>query len=272
MKIKYLLIGTSLSLIPQYALAQCVETNCQKLGYDKLQKCDNGLKCPFGEYWACPEPKSTLGECTGYAKNCAIGQILNSDGTCTTDKVSSKTPIGVVVAIKDNCGYAMTANPIQKGIVWSSEYVNTGAFQSNDWQQAMKDFNVMGNMTAIIQTASKHGNNAASVYPAAYAAINYAPSTVPATKGKWVLPTAGILNSLYTNLSSVNRAISKLGGTRLIENDFYDEHIWSSSEATYEYAWFLCTDTGSSAGGGLSGSGKRYGGDGHAYVRPVIAF
>ena len=92
MNFKSLLLGTSLSLIPQYAAAQCAETDCLKLGYTKLEKCDNGLKCPFGEYWACPktEEKAVLGQCTGYAKNCAIGQILNSDGTCTTDKESGK--------------------------------------------------------------------------------------------------------------------------------------------------------------------------------------
>ena len=53
--LKFLLLGTSLSLIPQYAAAQCAETDCLKLGYTTLQKCDNGLKCPFGEYWACPK-------------------------------------------------------------------------------------------------------------------------------------------------------------------------------------------------------------------------
>ena len=42
MNFKSLLLGTSLSLIPQYAAAQCAETDCLKLGYTKLEKCDNG--------------------------------------------------------------------------------------------------------------------------------------------------------------------------------------------------------------------------------------
>ena len=85
MKLKFLLIGTSLSLIPNLLYAQCAVTDCQQLGYTSLKSCDGGLKCPFGEYWACPkvEEKAVLGECTGYAKNCKIADILNSDGTCT---------------------------------------------------------------------------------------------------------------------------------------------------------------------------------------------
>ena len=77
----FLLIGTSLSLIPNLTRAQCAVTDCQQLGYTSLQKCDNGLKCPFGEYWACPKvTKAELGSCNGYAQNCKIGQILNNDG------------------------------------------------------------------------------------------------------------------------------------------------------------------------------------------------
>ncbi|MDO5387054.1 MAG: hypothetical protein Q4F75_07275 [Pseudomonadota bacterium] len=263
---KFLLLGTSLSLIPHYAMAQCVETDCLKLGYTSLQKCDNGLKCPFGEYWACPkvEEKAVLGECTGYAKNCFIGQILNNDGTCSSDKVSGKTPIGVVVYIGGNCGYAMTAAPIQTGIQWSLEYINTGASQSSDWKQTIQDFNVNSNMTKIIQA----GNS--STYPAAYAALNYAPSAASMTKGKWALPTAGILNSLYMNLNVINNTLSKIGGMQLVN---HNEHIWSSSEANSVYAWYFCTGSGASGGGVNLTYKKSAGIEGISFgVRPVLAF
>ena len=209
---------------------------------------------------------AVLGQCTGYAKNCSIGQILNSDGTCSTDKVSGKTPIGVVVYISsgsDKCGYAMTASPIQRSIQWSTEYVNTGAFQSSNWQNAIKDFDVSGNMTKIIQAAN--GNS--SKYPAAYAALNYAPSAAPTSKGKWALPTAGILSSLYTNLNAINNTISKLGGTQLTGDN---EHIWSSSEYNSNFAWVFCTDNGAVWGGVLDGN-KDYL-HSHFVVRPVLAF
>ena len=249
----YLLCGVTIS--PALALGECKPTqDCRALGYKEAPCPEQGVKCPFGETWYCPlrckdgqvwkDGKCTdvLGSCSGAAKNCKIGQILNSDASCSDNKVSGKTPIGVVVAIKDNCGYAMTASPIASSIKWSTEYVNTGAFQSSSWQNAIKDFDVSGNMTKIIQTAN--GNN--SRYPAAYAALNYAPSAAPTSKGKWTLPTAGILNSLYTNLNAINNAISKVGGTQLTGDN---EHIWSSSEYSSNHAWYFCTLNVSSPGG-----------------------
>ena len=55
MKIKFLLIGTSLSLIPTLTYAQCVATqDCETLGYTETS-CNGGkgVKCPFGNWWAC---------------------------------------------------------------------------------------------------------------------------------------------------------------------------------------------------------------------------
>ena len=55
MKIKFLLLGTSLSFIPTLSLAQCVATqDCATLGYTETS-CNGGkgVKCPFGNKWAC---------------------------------------------------------------------------------------------------------------------------------------------------------------------------------------------------------------------------
>ena len=308
MKLKSLLLGTSLSLIPNLTYAQCSPAqSCAELGYKETANKGGCLKCPFGNGWYCPQKPcdasyqytctgtneqpgtdncggkyksctcasgyewkdgkcqikgAILGQCTGYAKNCAIGQILNSDGTCTTNKESDKTPIGVIVYIgSDNCGYAMTASPIASSIKWSTVRASTGVLMTRYWEEAIKDFDVSGNMTKIIQAGSS--NN----YPAAYAALNYAPSAAPISKGKWMLPTAGILNSLYNNLNAINNAISKVGG-RQLTND--NEHIWSSSEYKYDIAWVFCTDYGAN-NGGVYGYGKSINTN-NFVVRPVIAF
>jgi len=306
MNIKFLLIGTSLSLIPNLLYAQCVPAqSCAELGYKETANKGGCLKCPFGNGWYCPQKKcdasyqytctgtneqpgtdkcggkyksctcasgyewkdgkcqtkgAILGQCTGYAKNCAIGQILNSDGTCTTNKESDKTPIGVIVYIgSDNCGYAMTASSIATGIAWGNYGTDISSLPNyTSWSSAIKDFDVSGNTTKIIQTGSS--NN----YPAAYAALNYAPSTAPISKGKWMLPTAGILNSLYTNLNAINNTISKLGGTQLTNDN---EHIWSSSEYDLSSAWIFCTGNGRN---GVNYSRKSD--TVERYVRPVIAF
>ncbi len=306
MNIKFLLIGTSLSLIPNLLYAQCVPAqSCAELGYKETANKGGCLKCPFGNGWYCPQKKcdasyqytctgtneqpgtdkcggkyksctcasgyewkdgkcqikgAILGQCTGYAKNCAIGQILNSDGTCTTNKESDKTPIGVIVYIgSDNCGYAMTASSIATGIAWGNYGTDISSLPNyTSWSSAIKDFDVSGNTTKIIQTGSS--NN----YPAAYATLNYAPSTAPISKGKWMLPTAGILNSLYTNLNAINNTISKLGGTQLTNDN---EHIWSSSEYDLSSAWIFCTGNGRN---GVNYSRKSD--TVERYVRPVIAF
>ena len=306
MKLKSLLLGTSLSLIPNLTYAQCSPAqSCAELGYKETANKGGCLKCPFGNGWYCPQKPcnasyqytctgtneqpgadkcgdkyksctcasgyewkdgkcqikgAILGQCTGYAKNCAIGQILNSDGTCTTNKESDKTPIGVIVYIgSDNCGYAMTASSIATGIAWGNYGTDISSLPNyTSWSSAIKDFDVSGNTTKIIQAGSS--NN----YPAAYVALNYAPSAAPTSKGKWMLPTAGILNSLYTNLNAINNTISKLGGTQLTNDN---EHIWSSSEYDLSSAWIFCTGNGRN---GVNYSRKSD--TVERYVRPVIAF
>ena len=309
--LKFLLLGTSLSLIPNLLYAQCVATtDCATLGYTETS-CPNGkgLRCPFGNTFACPATDESvcekngfkhtctgtgytggvgqscnkqfascscssgytwkddkcekqivdpsLGTCSGKAKNCSIGQILNSDGTCTTDKINGKNPLGVIVAIRDNRGYAMTADPIQKNTTWSTENIQASAFLSPDLQLAIKDYNARSNMTMIIQEGG------ADSYPAAYAALNYAPNEAPTTKGKWMLPSTGILKSLYTNKSIINSAISKLNGKQLTDSN---EFIWSSSEYNLDSVWVFSVRYNTSYG--LEGHLKS---NGHT-IRPVIEF
>lgn len=279
----YLLCGVMFS--PALALGECKPTqDCRALGYKEAPCPERGVKCPFGETWYCPihceesyrytctganeskgedscgdkysacqcktnykwnstsgkcEQIEVLGVCSGAAKNCKIGQILNSDASCSDNKVSGKTPIGVVVAIKDNCGWAMTASPIGKN-TWSTMNSSTGAFQTTNWKEAVEDYDACGNTQKILQA----GNS--KIYPTAWAVAEYVPNGASETKGKWCLPSAGILNSLYTNLNAINNAISKVGGTQLTGDN---EHIWSSSEYSSNHAWYFCTLNVSSPGG-----------------------
>ena len=233
---KSLLLGTSLSLIPNIIYAQCAVTDCQQLGYITLQKCDNGLKCPFGEYWACPKPqeeKAVLGQCTGYAKNCKIGQILNSDGTCTTDKENGKTPIGVVIYISSDrkCGQAMTANIIKTYVEWGGYGINIPMLHDcadAGGKEAKVDFKSCENTKIITEFGNRQ------IYEAAWAAVDYAPSAAPETKGKWCLPAAGALYSFYTNRNVIEPTILKLGGD-ILDN----RSIWSSSELDRVNAWIV---------------------------------
>ena len=100
MKIRFLLIGTSLSLIPQTINAQCVATqDCATLGYTETS-CSggSGIKCPFGNFWACFKSDSECEQqfcdkygftlsCTGEGYSGGSGKACNgkySECTCTS--------------------------------------------------------------------------------------------------------------------------------------------------------------------------------------------
>ena len=236
---KFLLLGTSLSLIPHYVAAQCTTTpDCAAMGYKETANKGGCLKCPTGDGWYCPQPKeekAVLGECTGYAKNCSIGQILNSDGTCTSDKVSGKTPIGVVVYISgDNCGQALAleAASVEQ---WSVEYVDIPDLPNyTSVSAAEQDFDSCGNTQKI----TKYGNSIAC--PAAWAAVYYAPSSIPETKGKWCLPATGVARSMMDNYDKINSALSKTDGAALPGLSVHNRYHWSSSEYANYGAWYWC--------------------------------
>ena len=68
----FLLIGTSLSLIPCFTSAQCVATqDCATLGYTETS-CSGGIgvKCPFGNKWACFKTDAEVCQQEGFTKNC----------------------------------------------------------------------------------------------------------------------------------------------------------------------------------------------------------
>ncbi len=96
MKIRFLLIGTSLSLIPQTINAQCVATqDCATLGYTETS-CSggSGVKCPFGNKWACFKSESEIKDqlCTelGFTQTCS-GTNQTGAGKACNGKYSECT-------------------------------------------------------------------------------------------------------------------------------------------------------------------------------------
>ena len=242
---KFILLTSVLLTAPLSAgnvSAQCVATqDCKTLGYTETSCESGGVKCPFGNYWACPSSSSSkgvLGKCTGYAKNCQIGWLLNSDGTCTANKTTGKTPIGVIVYISlRGCGQALTATPVATGLPWAiedatygSNSITVGSFADRGNYQDF--FNHYDGYEDTLKIISKGDSN---TFPAAWATVNYAPSEAPNTKGKWFLPAVGTLENVNLNLSAVNEGIKKMNGTEIKDVS----PIWSSSEQTTSSVWVL---------------------------------
>ncbi len=249
-------------ILPCWLLLLCSRLDCNTLGYDSTTACDNGIKCPFGEYWACPEPKkpegAVLGQCTGYAKNCNIGDILYTDGTCSADVVSGKTPLAVVVYISpDGCGQALALEGLGS-FAWSTEYVDIPDLANYD--NPANDFSSCENTKTVIDYNSKQYGNGAHYYPAFWEVYNYAPSTMPETKGKWCLPAVGILNSIYDNVKVINQSLIRINKTYINDSLF-----WSSSEGDAGYAWSWRIDRSNA----ISYYDSK---DTLHYVRPVLAF
>ncbi len=266
--IKFLCCGAAVWLFPQYAVGQCAVTDCLQLGYTSLKSCDGGVKCPFGEYWACPkvEEKAVLGECTGYAKNCSIGQILNSDGTCTTDKVTGKTPIAVVIYISDDkkCGQAMSLIPIRMKPWAYSHGSNPDVPVLNNYYyyvDAFTDKDSCGS-TKLLKNYDTTKN-----YKALWAALEYFPASAPETLGKWCLPAAGVLHNIYSNITVINNGLAKSGG-EVLQND--NERIWSITEKDGEDVWVFSIGASEAEEGLLANS--KYGSDFYRSTRPVIEF
>ena len=211
-------------------LAQCVTTqDCASLGYTE-NSCENGgIKCPFGNAWACKENADTGTEDSENGRDnpdCTYGAIYYSDGTCVKDFISEKIPIGVVV-------YMATVND-QKWIMalddagrakWSTEYVDIPEITNYTIERtAVSDLKSCENTEAMLALGE-------SKYPAAAVAKNYAPAGAESTKGKWCLPSAGIWNMVNNHRTEIDAAISRASGTSL-SGDY-----WSSSEYSSTNAW-----------------------------------
>ena len=82
-KISFLLLGTSLSLVPQTLnAAECAVTDCSLLGYTDSACPGSGLKCPFGDGWYCGGGAAEDCIKLGYDKDCTGAGESGSGETC----------------------------------------------------------------------------------------------------------------------------------------------------------------------------------------------
>ena len=302
MKIRYLLLGTSLSFLPALSCAQCVETtNCETLGYTE-NSCNNrkGLKCPFGEKWLCAGDKDSVCaengfkySCTGTGYNGGAGAACGGKYTSCTcssgyewkngvcqQKASdySTCRLGTLFYSDETCSYDKLSNKELLGVV---VYEKTAT--ENGWVMTVKPiatgiaWGIYGTTTGITDKAASasctNTNKLATLgneNEAARAANNY-----HAGNKKWCLPTYNVLNNINNqiNLTKINIGITTAKGIILgnvdQSTDWADEYIWSSSEQDLYDAWYLWVDTIGNFGMALS---HKHFYDETYSVRPVFAF
>ena len=249
MKIRFLLIGTSLSLIPSLTSAQCVATqDCATLGYTETS-CSggSGVKCPFGNFWACFKSESALCtdlgftlSCTGtnqtgggskacngkYSEcTCAAGYVWNnSSQTCET--TTTNCSIGALYYSDDTCSHNYIPDKTVLGIViyeksagesgWVMTHkpIKTGiAWSTEDIDiLELSNYESKSSLTDIQASCTNTDKITAqgnsSKYPAAWAAKNYKEG------GKtWCLPSAGLLQRALDdsiNFNKFNAAVEEI--------------------------------------------------------------
>ena len=232
----FLLIGTSLSLIPSLTFAQCVATqDCATLGYTETS-CSggSGVKCPFGNKWACFKSESEFCNEYGFTQTCTGTNQTGGGGKACNGKYTSCTCAS---------GYEWKNGSCQKqvlnGAVGELYYCNGNVVgvraTGMGFYVALRDLGQMNWSSANSQCR------------------NY--SFCGNVKG--TLPTREQLLSIYQNKSRVNTLLSTNGGTKMT-NDWY----WSSTYDGYRY-YVVSMSNGYSDWYDMSDYGR--------YVRPVLA-
>ena len=220
----------------------------------------NICKCATNFTW-----NTDTKSCEANTANCVIGALYYSDGTCSQDRLSSKTLLGVVIYEKSasQMGWIMTVKPIQVGIYWSTEDKDIPGL--TNYTSTPTDTQASCTNTDVI---TAYGNS--SKYPAAWAAKNYKPTGTPSGKS-WCLPSGGLLNNLNNtvNFAKVNAGITIAGGISL--GNIYSgyEFVWSASEYDSDDTWRF--EANPSASFTMRNVNKLFVFDGSS-VRPVLAF
>ncbi len=160
---------TVFMLLPTLTQAeQCTPTpDCKSLGYTETSCSDGGgVKCPWNtNLMFCPQCKQQ-----DICQSCTVGMILNSDMTCSPNKVSGKTPIGVILqqtittvgaAIKCQ-GVAVALNDLSGRMTWGDANSNSNSYSVSGvagWRLSTKDelLAVYSNSSAVSLGLSKAG-------------------------------------------------------------------------------------------------------------------
>ena len=259
----FLLLGTSLSLVPQtMSAAECAVTDCSLLGYTDSACPGSGLKCPFGEGWYCgggaAEDCIKLGydkDCTGAGES-GSGQTCNGkylSCTCDSSYKYTCTGTGYSGGSGTACGGKYTSCTCASGYEWKDGTCQQQIINGPDGDVYKCNGIVVGIKTADMNfyVAMKDLG-----FLGCTDANSQCLSYVFCGNVKGTMPTKDQLVSLYNNKSQVNTLLSTNGGTQLT-NAFY----WSSTFDAYYGGYYIVNISDGSGAWDYFGA---------RYVRPVL--
>ena len=163
---------------------------------------------------------------------CDISGNLTAVGSWNTSNNSSA--IGVAV-VSDNCSFIIEKTASYSGKAWG-EYGTTisGIATTENSSTAKVDYAGESNTTKIINQLGS-GNAPAADY------CRSRSCTVNGTTLYGYLGALGEWQTAYNNKSSIDSALSKIGGTAIDTLDFH----WTSTQGSSDSAWYLRWDNGS---------------------------
>ena len=197
----YLIIGTSLSLIPTFAYAQCVATqDCAALGYTEAS-CSggSGVKCPFGNKWACFENEENICKKNGFTKSCTGTGYVGGEGQACGGKYAQCLCANGYEWQNGSCQFWNGENG---NLYYCNGKVMGVKTSGMEFYVAMKDIGVF-EWSDADSSCRNH-------------------SFCSGINGK--LPTKNQLETIYNNKSSLNNLMLANTGNKLVEG-FY----WSAS-------------------------------------------
>jgi len=234
------IIGCSVSGVAIAAGVDCnVIPTCAELGYTKsVADCEGQiiLRCPFeitnDNAVFCQDKSSASAPSEPViGQGCdAVGDILYNDLNCYTSKPSDKTAIGVVFDVTNKLAIELT---YRSGYEWGGRGTDIITMTNCSSSNATTTCDTDGKVnTSRIVAALGSGTNYAAVYC-------YNQTTGGLAKGDWFLPSLKELNTIYTNKSTINSAITSAGGTTISSS-----YNWSSTEYSSNLAWRLSMSDG----------------------------
>ena len=262
----FLLLGTSLSFLPQTLNAQCVSPiqDCYALGYTQTS-CPNGkgVKCPFGNGWYCGGTAAQDCIKLGYDKDCTgagesgSGETCNGKyKTCTCDSSYKYTCTGTGYSGGSGaaCDDKYQSCTCASGYEWKDggcQQQLNGAqgelFYCNGTVVGIKTSG-MNFYIAMQDLGTMNWNNANSQ------CSNY--TFCNNLKGS--LPSKDQLLTIYNNKSQLNSLLSINNGGQFAENWY-----WSSTFNTADYNYY--------AVGMYNGKVyDYYHGSASGYARPIL--
>ena len=284
----FLILGTSMSLIPTITFAQCVATqDCETLGYTETS-CNGGkgVKCPFGNKWACIKSDS---ECEqqfcdkyGFEYTCSGTSYAGGSGTACGGKYTKCTCTSPYTWSNGACScpstykYTCTGTGYSGGVgtACGGKYTKCTCKSGYEWKDGSCQKQILNGAQGDLYYCNGKVVGVRATGVGFYVALrdlgnmrwsnaniqcrNY--SFCGNVKG--TLPTKDQLLTLYNNKSRVNSLLSTNGGTQLT-NSYY----WSSTNYHSGYSRYYIVDM--SDGGGLYGYNHYL--DNNYNVRPVLA-